>query len=161
MKYRLLCLIICLAGCRGKLTDEQRKQMKEGMEAHEIKRVTDAQLTEAAFAYGRKLSTLLQERDRYLVDQSFIDSLENAFRVEIVRLQSDNIAMRPVERQILEAYLTSGETSDLNDNVQKEGKDTLLYTVPRSVDRPDGSTQFNFALGIRMPVKEVILSIKD
>jgi hypothetical protein len=86
------------------------------------------------------------------------DSLSQAYQIEIVSLQPDNRSMRGVERQLLEAYM-NGATS--NDNIQKMGTDSLLYTKPILRENPDGSVEFLKALGIRMTRKQVVLSIKD
>jgi hypothetical protein len=63
-----------------------------------------------------------------------------------------------VEKQLLEAYASQAHDAD---NVQKMGPDSLLYTKPLMRERPDGSTEFIKAIGIRMTRKEIILSIKE
>ncbi len=126
------------------------------MENSEIKKVTDAQITEAAFQHGRQIAAIIEKKDRTLSNKLFIDSVSQVFSVEIVALQSSNNELRTVEKQLLEAYQTNEQASD---NIQKMGTDSLLYTKPLSREQPDGSTKFTKALGIRMTKKQVILTI--
>jgi hypothetical protein len=158
MKYSILLMVVVSISCTGSLSDEQRKRIKESMEQGEIKKLTEAQVTEAAFTYGRKVAALLDKRDKTLTNAALLDSLSQAFQIEIVPIQPGNQNLRGVERQLLEAYMTGGES---NDNIQKMGPDSLLYTKPILREHPDGSTEFLKALGIRMTRKQVVLSIKD
>jgi hypothetical protein len=150
-----------ITACGGSLSDEQRKQMRENMEAGEIKKVTDAELTEAAFELGRMISGTLAQRDPDLKDASLIDSLEQELHVEILLLQPSDTMLAIVEQQIIEAYTSGSGVVELTDNVQRMGGDTLLYTKPILRELPDGTSAFEHALGIRLPVKSVVLSIQD
>ncbi|NJM26164.1 MAG: hypothetical protein HC859_12415, partial [Bacteroidia bacterium] len=53
MRRFMYIALLTLAACGGSLSDEQRKQLKEGKASQEIKRVTEAQIMEAAFKKGR------------------------------------------------------------------------------------------------------------
>ncbi|HNV29992.1 MAG TPA: hypothetical protein PKJ83_12690 [Cyclobacteriaceae bacterium] len=156
MKYTLSLLLFLISSCTGSLTDDQRKKIKEDMAIHEIKKVTDAEVTEAAIRYGQQLSAVILREDKTLSNQPFLDSLGQVYQVEIVALQESNLKLRAVERQIFEAY-ASGQGSD---NIQKMGPDSLLYTKPITREHPDGSTEFIKALGIRMTRKQIVLTIK-
>lgn len=145
------------AGCGGSLSSEQRKKIRDNMEAGAIKKISDAELMEAAFAYGRNIEKIVKGSSK----QRLIDSLEKSYGVEILYMEPGDSVLRSVEKQIIEAY-TSGATSvEINDNIQKMGTDSILYTKPIMVERPDGSLEFTKALGVRMPKKRIILSIKD
>jgi len=157
MKYYSLLLLVLIFSCTGTLTDEQRKKMKENMEMNEIKKATDAEITEAAFLFGRQTALIIQKRDKTLSNQSFLDSLSQALEVEIFALQSENQNLRGVEKQLLEAYKSEVQSSD---NIQKMGPDSLLYTKPLVREHPDGSTEFTKAIGIRMTKKQIVLTIK-
>jgi len=157
MKYFSLLILILIFSCTCTLTDEQRKKMKENMEMNEIKKATDAEITEAAFQFGRQTALIIQKRDKTLSNQSFLDSLSQALEVEIFALQSGNQNLRGVEKQLLEAYASEAQSSD---NIQKMGPDSLLYTKPLVREHPDGSTQFTKAIGIRMTKKQIVLKIK-
>jgi hypothetical protein len=158
MKYSILLIAVTLVSCTGSLSDEQRKRIKESMEQGEIKKLSEAQITEAAFAYGRKITSLLDKSDKTLTNTTLLDSLSQAYQVEIISIHPDNLNMRGVERQLLDAYMNGGASSD---NIQKMGADSILFTKPVLLGHPDGSTEFLKALGIRMTRKQVVLSIKD
>ncbi len=158
MKYSGFLIVLFLVACTGSLSDEQRKRIKQSMEEGEIKKVSEAQITEAAFTFGRNLSSVVEKQDDALTNQAFLDSLSSAYQVEIISLQHENKSLRNVERQVMEAYTESNES---NDNIQKMGTDSLLYTKPILRENPDGSTKFLKALGIRMTRKQIVLSIKD
>lgn len=128
------------------------------MEQGEIKKVSEAQVTDAAYNYGRHIASILEKRDSSLADAALLDSLSEVFQVEIVPIQPDNQYLRNVERLILEAYM---EANGHDDNIQKMGVDSILYTKPLLRENPDGSTVFFKALGIRMTRKQIVLSIKD
>ncbi len=158
MKYSVLLIVVALVSCTGSLSDEQRKRIKESMEQGQIKKLTEAQVTEAAFAYGRKVAIIWDKSDKTLTNNTWQDSLSQAYQIEIVSLKPDNQNMRLVERQLLEAYMNGGTPDD---NIQKMGTDSLLYTKPVLRENPDGSVEFLKVLGIRMTRKQVVLSIKD
>lgn len=128
------------------------------MEQGEIKKLSESQITEAAFKYGRKVAMVLEKKDRLLTNEFLLDSLSHVFQVEVISMQSESQNLRSIENQVLEAYLSGGSSSD---NVQKMGPDTILYTKPILREHPDGSTQFLKAIGIRMTRKQVVLSIED
>lgn len=157
MKYSVLLFVAVLVSCTGSLSDSQKKRIKESMEQGQIKKVSEAQVTEAAFAFGRKVAGIVNKSDKNLANMTLLDSLSKAYQVEIVSLQPDNQTMRSVERKLLEAYMSGGASDD---NIQKMGTDSLLYTMPIVNEKPDGSKEFLKALGIRMTRKQVVLSIK-
>jgi hypothetical protein len=155
MKYAPILLLILISSCTGSLTDDQRRKIKEDMARNEIKKVTEADVTEAAMRYGQQIAAVLEISDKALNNQHVLDSLSRVYQVEIVPLQDGNIKLRAVERKILEAYSSGGGS----DNVQKMGLDSLLYTKPIMIGQPDGTTM-NKVLGIRMTKKQIVLTIK-
>lgn len=161
MKKLILIGLVILTACGGTLTDEQRKKARESIEAGHLKRVTDSELTEASFALGRTITELIEKRDHDLTDRTFLDSLQQVYQVEIISMKPGDSTSRVVEQQIIEAYIAGTGQVELNDNIQKLGKDSMLYTKPILKERPDGSVEFSKALGIRMAKKEIVLSSKD
>ena len=161
MKNIVIISLLILTSCGGTLTDEQRKKARESIEQGQLKRVTDAEMTEASFAMGRSITVLIEKKDRYLTNRNFLDSLENVFSVEIISMLPGDSTSRAVENQIIEAYIAGTGKVELSDNIQKLGKDSILYTKPILKDRPDGSVEFTKALGIRMAKKEIVRSIKN
>lgn len=131
------------------------------MEAKSLKKISDVELTEASLAYGRSLAKIIEVNDKSLTNRKFLDSLEKSFGVQILSMQPTDSLLRGVEKQIIEAYTSGGNLSGIGDNLQKMGADSLLYTKPLMIERPDGSVEFNKALAIRIPKKQVILSMKD
>lgn len=129
------------------------------MELHALKKVSDAEITETAFSLGRSLAAAIEKSPSN--NSKVIDSLQHYFHVKIIPLQSGDSMLLEIEKQIVEAYITGSGQVHLNDNVQKLGPDSILYTKPIVKEMPDKSVQFLYALGIRMPKKLIILSIKD
>lgn len=154
----LACLLLA---CGGTLSDEQRKKLQERSAADRIQRVTEGELLEASFTYGRNIATILEKRDASLTNRDLIDSLEQAFQVEIVALVPGDSMLREIESQIIEAYTSAAAQVTVADDVQKLSADSMLYTKPMLRERPDGSVEFTRALGIRMPVKPIVLSLPD
>lgn len=157
MKFVMVFFVVAVISCGGSLSKEQRKKMRENMEAKSLKKVNDAELTEAAMAYGRKVAGIVATRAN---DRGFLDSLEKVYDVEILFMQPGSGSLRTVERQIIDAY-ASGSGTNLSDNIQKMGSDSLLYTKPMGKERPDGSIDFTKALALRLHKKAIVLSIKE
>jgi hypothetical protein len=153
--YCLLLAAHCLLfiSCGGGLTDEQRKKIKEEMETNQIKRVSEAELVEHAYAKGRELTKLL-------IDSTIVDSLSRANQTKIKWVNTNSTDATDIENQLIEAYINSfagGET----DNVQKIGTDSLLYTVPITIKRADGIKELKGIWSIYLSRKQLILSLPD
>ncbi len=161
MKKIVLIGLVFLTACGGTLTEEQRKKARESIEQGQLKRVTESEMTEASFALGRAIALLVEKKDHYLTNPSFLDSLGKVYHVEITSLQPGDSTSLAVEQQIIEAYIAGTGKVELNDNIQKLGKDSILYTKPILRELVDGSVEFSKALGVRMARKEIVLSIKD
>ena len=151
-------MIVCWA-CGGKLSDEERKKLHEGMATQDIKRVTEADLQEAAMVYAKSVLNDVMKVDKYLNQKSKIDSIATQHQVRIYSLIPNDSTLREIETQLIEAYIAGAEMGQTGDNLQKAGEDSLLYTVPVFKNRPDGSQQFSHAIGIKIARKTVILSI--
>jgi hypothetical protein len=160
MKYLLFISFIFLISCNGKLTDEQKRKIREEREESQIKKISDADITEAAFEYGRTITNIIEKRDKSLSNKKLIDSLEKAFDVEIISMKTDDSTLRAVEKKVIEAYTSGGNSVTLSDNVQKMGKDSVLYTKPLMRELPDGSVEFTRALGLRISKRQIIRTIK-
>ena len=149
--------LVLLCSCGGRISDEQRKAIKESMEEGQIRKVSDAEITEAGYEYGR---AIILDLEKTASGKSEIKQLELKYKVKISTLQSGDSALIEIEKMIIDAY-TSGAAPELSDNIQKLGTDALLYTKPIMRALPDGSMQFEKAIGIHVPKKQVVLSIKD
>jgi hypothetical protein len=131
----------------------------EGMKRNKIKKISAARITEAAFDFGHALTEEIGNPE--LFGQKKWDSLERAENVRIEMLYPGNTHLSGIEKQVMEAYAEGSVNGQPGDNVQRFGKDSILYTKPFMKELPDGSFHFKFALGIRISVKHVVLSIKD
>ena len=150
-------LILVLSACSGKLTDEQRKRLHEGMATQDIRRVTDVELQQAAMDSGKNVMDAVVRLDVSLKQKSKIDSLASAHKVRIIALTPSGVGLSEIEKQLVEAYVTSGVASQ-PDNLQKLG-DSLLYTRPVFKKGADGTQQFDYAIGIKMSTKVLVLSL--
>lgn len=157
MKYLFPIIFLFTAGCQGSLTQEQKKEMRDGMKANEIVKISEAEILDAAFLYGRTISKEALQNPE-LGNQRYFATLQDKYHVKIFPLEPGDSLLMEIEKQLIEAY-TSTTSINLTDNVQKIGSDSLLYTLPIMDTLKDGSFSFKYALGIRMPKKDVILSI--
>lgn len=151
----ILAAVAALISCGGDLSQQQRERIRESIEAGQIRRVTPAQLTEGAFAVGRRYAARLKD------DPAVSDSLLKAAGVRIYELRNNSVKPGSAAARVYEAYAAAPDAADLQDNVQKIGTDTLLYTAPVTFDRPDGSLVFSHAVAVAIPVKWLITSLED
>ena len=161
LSFCVILLVLLITSCGGQLNDEQRKKLKERMKNDEIMHVSEGELMSAAFAYGRKIDSLLEMRDPSMANGKFLDSLESAYNVKIAAIQPGDSLLLAIESKLIEAYASSAGEVNVADDIQKIGNDSILYTKPIMHERPDGTVEFMKALSIHMPVKSVILSIAE
>jgi len=159
MKHYFI-LILFITACQGSLTSEQKHEVREGIKANEIKRISEAEILDAAFEYGRMIANKIKEQNVYPENVSALKNLEKIHQVVIFPLAPGDSLLMEIEKQLIEAY-TFATNEQLSDNVQKLGSDSLLYTLPIMETQPDGSEVFKYAVGIRMPKKAVILSMEN
>jgi hypothetical protein len=156
MRVCFCALSFLLAACGGSLSDEQRKKIKQDMEEHKIVRVTDAEITEQAFTQGREFVKAIIKANG---NSSALDSLSAASHIKIKWLVPGASNALEIERQLVDAYLTSVVNGGMEDNIQRIGTDTLLYTKPVSEKMPDGSEVIKGIWSIHIPKKELILKM--
>lgn len=158
MRRSIIFAAILAVGCTGSLTEEQRKAVKEDMESHAIKKVSDAEITEAAFSKGRSMIALLES---YKNDSTRIDSLIDANNGKVRWLVPGSANALEVEQQLIEAYVASA-SGDAQDNVQKirttDGTqgDSILYSKPVVIKRQDGTDVLTGVWNIWLSRKELI-----
>ena len=160
MRTLFFCTLILLTGCGGSLSDEQRKQIREKMELNKIVRITEVEITEAAFTKGRQMITTLESLED---DSAKIDSFlkTNEGRIRFIRPGESNA--RALEEQLIEAYLADESGLQL-DNVQKVRNssgdfDSLLYTKPLTRKLENGTEHLVGVWNIWLPRKELALEI--
>jgi hypothetical protein len=159
MKYCVLLFGILFFSCGGTLSDEQRKRMKEQMELHKIRRVTEVEITEAAFAKGRAAVAGFQQ---YKNAGNF-DSLQKVNGGKIHWLTTANPGTTETEKQLFEAYQGS-QSSTAQDNIQKirrndgTDSDSLLYTKP-VFSTANGTEQLDGVWSVWLSRKQLILEM--
>lgn len=129
------------------------------MATQDIRRVTDAELQEAALAFAARVMREVKKVDEMLVQKGRIDSLGTVLGVTIYSLTPDDARLKEIEHSLIEAYIAGTNAGTAGDNIQAIGGDSLLFTHPVFRLHPDGSQEFSHAVGIRMANRTVILSM--
>lgn len=160
MKLSAIILLLFLFSCGGSLSDEQRRQMREKMELNKIVRVTEAEITEAAFAKGRRIMDTL---DSMKNDSTKLKAYLKANAARVHYIQPGKSNARALEQQLVDAYLAD-ESGAMPDNVQEKrdargNYDSLLYTKPVTKKLPDGSDRLDGIWNIWISKKELVLEI--
>jgi hypothetical protein len=160
---KALAVLIIFSGfaCDNKLSDEQRKAMRENMELHKIRKISDAEITEAAYTEGRRILANLEQAAN---DSTKLNATISSYngKVRLIRPGKDN-AM-DIEQQLVDAYLAD-ESGGVQDNIQKIKRDnvdtdSILYTKPALVKMPDGSERLEGIWSIWLSKKEIIIKMK-
>ena len=160
MKLILLILTLSLLSCGGSLSDEQRKEMREKMEMNKIVRVTEVEITEAAFSRGRQIVKTLENLNN---DSAKLNSFLEMNKEWVRYVEPRKSGARQLEQQLMEAYLAD-KSAWHQDNVQKQRNDggdfdSLLYTKPVVRELPDGGEQLEGVWSIWLPKKDLIMDI--
>lgn len=156
MKRLSIVAILFLTSCGGSLSDDQRKKIKLDMEEHKIVRVTESEITEAAFTKGR---VVMKSLNKINSRHELIDSLAKANHLKIKWLVPGAANALEIERQLVEAYLASSINGGMEDNVQKLENDSLLYTQPVTEKLADGSETVKGIWSLKLSKKQLILSM--
>jgi len=159
LRYLSPLLFVLVCACGGKLTQEERAKLHEGMASQDIRRVTDAELMGAALSLGGEIIRDVEQTDKFLLNKEKIDSLAAARSVVIYSLRSDSAPLGEIEKQLVEAYVAAAATGTAGDNLQKLGADSVLFTRPVFRLHPDGSQEFSHAIGLRMSTRTIVLTM--
>lgn len=157
MKKIIWAGIVLLMGCDGRLSDQQRREIREAQKLQEIKIVTDVQITETALKEGKRILNAIYKTGP---DMQKIDSLSRATNSIIKWLVPGDSNAKLIENQLIEAYLLSAATGQGQENVQKYGSDSLLYTKPVLEELPDGSVNVKGMWSIWLSRKQVVLALE-
>jgi hypothetical protein len=160
MRQLFFITILTLSACGGSLSDEQRKKIREEIESSKIRRVSEADITEAAFARGR---AIVKAIEAFGNDSLRIDSLLAAEKGKVRWIVPGQETAHATEQQLIDAYL-SAEAGGQQDNIQKirtgaVDSDSLLYSKPVITHLPDGSDRLNGVWNIWLSKKQIILSM--
>jgi len=148
-----LVILAVLSACGGSLSDEQRRKIREDMKQHQIVRISDAEITAAAFENGRAVINIVNKND-----QRLSDSLRRYCTIRWIIPGSKDA--REIENQLIEAYLESSINGGMEDNVQKVGTDSLLYTKPVTEKLADGSENVKGMWCVQVSKKQLILAMR-
>lgn len=158
MRYFIVILAGVLVSCGGSLSDEQRKKLREGVALHEIKKVSELEITEAALEKGRSIVKTMEGG----TDKVDLDSLMASTGSTIKFLTPGAHALE-IEKQLIDAYVAAEPGSQV-ENLQPIRKadgtvDSLLYTQPKLSKQPDGTDKLEGVWNIWLSQKEIVLSI--
>jgi hypothetical protein len=162
MKRTAYILLIVFTACGGKLSDEQRKQMKEGMEQQKIVQLSNSEIVTAALEQGQTIFNVL-EKSKF--DHTKIDSIAHHYRVKIYWRTPGTADAKEIEQQLIEAYVSGMVTGSLQDNIQElhkadqSGYDSLLYSKPIVTPMPDGVEKLEGVWNIYLSKKQVVLML--
>lgn len=160
MTLRFLSLAIIFFSCGGSLTDEKRKELREKMEANKIVRVTEAEITEAAFEEGRQIVRELDSLEHDSISlRQYVDTRHGL----VSFIKPGQTTSHLLEKQLIDAYLAD-PSGTFQDNVQEvrnaQGSfDTLLYTKPVTKRMADGRDQLIGVWNIWLLKKDLVREI--
>ncbi|MEO1096467.1 MAG: hypothetical protein AAFX57_01775 [Bacteroidota bacterium] len=106
-------IVSITAGCNGSLSEDQRKAFREEMEDREIKKVNENEIFRKALEIGREISAK--------------EVAPADVRMFSVTLQ-DSIMLNETEQKIAMAYAYAPDPTQVEDNIQKQGPDSLIYS---------------------------------
>jgi hypothetical protein len=154
--------LIVLTACGGRLSDEQRKRLHEGMEEQKIVKLSDADIVTAALNHGQTVFATLQ---KVKFDSAKVDSIANQYEVKIHWTVPGKNTADLIEQQLIEAYVAGMVTGSVQDNIQKLYTDdrqteyeTLLYSKPIVMPMPDGVEQLQGVWHIYITKKQAVLA---
>ncbi len=140
--------------CGGSLTDEQRKELREGQAQQEVKRVTDAEIMEQAFSTGRKIVNAIG------TDSIASKKITAQYKFDMHFIKPGQSNALEVERLLIEAYLVSIIDGGVLENVQKIPGDSMMYTFPVADTLADGAISIQGMWSVHMSIKDLILSME-
>lgn len=122
----ILCIVGLLWSCQDKLmSQEERAALREAMQARKPRRITDAEILQAASLRGEKIVT-------FDINDTLPDSLQIALKKQYIIKEERANTIEGKEKAIWEAYLYAFEQKQaLMPNVQLlPEQETVLYTFP-------------------------------
>jgi hypothetical protein len=161
MKYcSVLFFALLVFACSGSLPEEKRKAYREELERNQIVRVTEVEITEAAFREGRLTVNTL---DSLAADTTARNAFIEGYPGRISLVTNVREARHDLERQLFEAYAqdTTGVPHDNLQNVRNDQGvvDSLLYSYP-IVQADAGEKQRLVGVwNVWMAKRDIVLSI--
>lgn len=156
---------LLLTACGGALSDEQRREMREGMAQQKVMKVSDADIVAAAMEKG---SNTLLALEAVQFEPTRVDSIATAQHVTAKWMVpgSPGAAGKVLESQLIEAYVLGAASGAIQDNLQKmwtdeahTDYDSLFYSHPMVKRLPDGSDQLEGVWNIYISRRDLILEM--
>jgi hypothetical protein len=153
MRFGVMIVLLATA-CGGSLSEEQRRQLREAQAQQAIVKVSEAELVAAAYTKGREILQALRQypdaRQR----------LEAEHKVNIRWAGADSSNAYAIETLLMEAYVEALVKEDsLQDNVQRLGTDTLIYSFPVTEQFAQGVVKVKGVWNVWIPKRELVLSL--
>lgn len=162
MRRALVFLAIVFSSCGGSLSDEQRKQIKEGMEQQKILKVSDAEILAEATKKGNAVLASVKPG----METQRMDSLARAAKVQIRFVVPGKSNARAIEQDLIEAYIAGFAEGTSGENLQKlwtsdakRDYDSLLFSRPQVRVNSDGVEELEGIWNVYISRKDVILDI--
>lgn len=114
----LLLVVVCVS-CETKLTDEQRKALRDEMKDREIKKIGPEEIYQKALTEGRQL---VME----LTPTLDLDSVQRICNCTIKYTRNAE-SLSDKQTELFEAYKYEPGAPD---NIQKDGDELLIYSKP-------------------------------
>jgi hypothetical protein len=163
MKNSFLIVMLIAMACGGRLSDEERKKLREGMEKQKIVRVTEPEIMTATLEKGHAIVGLLENK-RF--SQKALDSVGQVHGVHIRWVVPGQGNALAIEQELIDAYISAMVTGSAEENLQKvytsanrDAFDSLLYSKPSVTRLPDGSEQLDGIWNIYIAKKQIVLDI--
>jgi len=155
----LAILVFLGTACSVKQADMDVEKVKEEINSRKIRRVTDAQIVQAAYDSGKAII------ERVDISQATCNeslNIDNDLVVSCMLVCDSTFLEATKEQQVWSAYKYNFENGlEMNDNIQKSADSLLLYTLP--VTELDTAQVQNIKLPrvlfLRLSKKDLILKM--
>ncbi|HMQ00408.1 MAG TPA: hypothetical protein PKC24_11555 [Cyclobacteriaceae bacterium] len=150
-----------LIGCSGSLSDEQRKQLKEQMQARKIQKISEGEIMEAALKQARTIIKQMAEEIDFSEAANTMElaRLSEKYEVKISWVDDAIEIINEKEQQIYQAYQSMPADGRADDNLQKLGSEEFLYTTPVFTQQESEAMEFKGMWSITLSRRQVILSM--
>jgi hypothetical protein len=162
MRYLILSAFILVTAC-GRLSDEERKKLRDGMAENKIVRVTDEEIVASALDEGRTIFASL-EKKKFQTDA--VDSIATSNGIRVHWTRPGDKDAEAIEQQLIEAYVSSIVTGNLQDNIQKlyrqgdpANYDSIVYSKPIVTLMADSVENLEGVWNIYMAKKDVVIAL--
>jgi hypothetical protein len=142
----MMAMGLVMLSCDGKLSREQRQEMREARKDRAIKRLTDQEIMQGALEAGRMIRQEFESGNAS-------DSLARLYGATILTY-TDSAGMEPLVLQLWQAYQEGWKSGrEVGENVQRDYPDYLYYTYETHIN-----DSVNAMVTIRMKRKEIIVN---